>query len=183
MIKIHVPKTEYYNEIQNEFIEVKETTLSMEHSLISIRNWETKWNKAFLGRTDKSTEEILDYLRCMTVHPGEVDLSVYKAIPESGMKEISDYIKAPMTATVFYDEEGKGTNINKDTVTCELILYWMITLGIPMEFQKVHLNQLLTLIRLTSIKNAPPKKMSPQEILRRNERLNQQRRKKYNSKG
>lgn len=180
MIKIKVPRVEYYNDILNEFLEVKETLLSMEHSLISIRNWEAKWNQAFLGKKEKSGEQMLDYLRCMTVHPGDVSLEVYKSIPSTEMEKISDYIRSPMTATVLYDLGG--TAINQDTVTAELILYWMITLGIPMEFQKVHLNQLLTLIRLTSMKNNP-KKMSQSEILRRNAKLNAERLKKYNTRG
>lgn len=183
MIKIHVPRTEYFNEEKNEFIEIKEMVLSLEHSLISIRNWESKWNVAFLGKKEKTGEQMLDYLRCMTVYPENVDPVVYRTIPQSGIEEISEYIRSPMTATVFYDESGESRSLNKDTITSELILYWMITLNIPLEFQKVHLNQLLTLIRLVSMKNAPQKKMSRAEILRRNAKLNEERRKKYNTKG
>lgn len=181
MIEIVVPKREYYNELTNEFIEVKETKLKMEHSLISIKNWEAKWNIAFLGKNEKTNEQMLDYLRCMTVHPGDVDFTVYQSIPEIEMDRISEYIKAPMSAQKFFYDSGGKTSL--ETITSEVIYYWMITLNIPMEFQKVHLNQLLTLIRLTSIKNTPPKKMSTRELLERNNRLNDERRKRLGTKG
>ena len=181
MISIHIPKSEYYNEATNEFTEIKETTLKMEHSLISIKKWEAKWNIAFLGRNEKTDEQMLDYLSCMTISPMDVNPIVYKAISNEQMKQVGDYIRAPMTATTFYDADGK--KISRETVTAELIYYWMIALNIPMDFQKVHLNQLLTLIRTVSVKNTPPKKMSREEILRRNAKLNAERRKRLNTRG
>lgn len=181
MIQIKIPESEYFNEYKNEFISIKAVKLNMEHSLISIKNWESKWNIAFLGREEKTNEQMLDYLRCMTVSPGDVKYEVYLSIPESEMVRVSEYIKAPMSATKFYDEQGR--EINRETVTAELIYYWMITLNIPIEFQKIHLNQLLTVIRLTSLKNTPPKKMSRAELIRRNNRINDERRKKFGITG
>lgn len=181
MISIHIPKTEYYNDVTNEFTEIRETTLKMEHSLISIKKWEAKWNIAFLGREQKTDEQMLDYLHCMTISPTDVDQIVYKAISNKQMNQVGDYIRAPMTATTFYDADGK--KVSRETVTAELLYYWMIALNIPMEFQKVHLNQLLTLIRTVSIKNTPAKKMSREEILRRNAKLNAERRKRLNTRG
>lgn len=181
MIEIIIPKKEYYNERSNEFIEIKETRLKMEHSLISIKNWESKWNIAFLGRDEKTNEQMLDYLRCMTVHPGDVDINVYRSISEKEMNRISEYIRSPMTAQKFYN--GPEGSVSRETITAELIYYWMFTLNIPLEFQKVHLNQLLTLIRLTSLKNTPPKKMSASEIIKRNNKLNDERRRRLGTKG
>lgn len=181
MIEITIPRSEYYNESLNEFIEIKETRLKMEHSLISIKNWESKWNVAFLGKNEKTNEQMLDYLRCMTVHPGDVKLTIYQSIPETEMNRISEYIRSPMTAQKFFD--GPEGSVNRENITAELIYYWMITLNIPLEFQKVHLNQLLTLIRLTSLKNTPPKKMSASEIIKRNNKLNDERRRRLGTKG
>ena len=87
----------------------------------------------------------------------------------------------PMTATTFSDaKKGKP---NREIVTSELIYYWMITLHIPVEFEKWHINRLLTLIRVCEIKNTPPKKRSAREIMNRNAALNEARRKKLNTKG
>ena len=181
MIQIKIPESEYFNESSNEFILIKPITLKMEHSLISIKNWESKWNVAFLGKEEKTNEQMIDYLRCMTISPGDVKYETYLSISQTEMTRISEYIKAPMTATKFYDEHGN--QINRETITAEIIYYWMVTLNIPFELQKVHLNQLLTLIRVTSVKNTPPKKMSKSEIIKRNNRINDERRKRFGITG
>lgn len=179
MITVQIPKSEYYNEAKNEFIEIKERKLTMEHSLISVRNWESKWNVPFLGDEDKTDEQMLDYLHCMTINNTNVDISVYRYIPQTEMEKIGDYIRAPMTATKFFNEHMGGI---RKSITADLIYYWMITLGIPIEMEKIHLNQLFTLIRLTSQKNSP-KKMSKADITKRNAALNAQRKAKYKTRG
>ena len=110
------------------------------------------------------------------VHP-----DVYENLTSENVQAIINYINDPMTATVFYDEGPKGTS--RETVTSELIYYWMISLQIPVEFEKWHLNRLMTLIRVCNVKNSPPKKMSQGDIMRRNAALNAQRKAKYNTRG
>jgi hypothetical protein len=180
MLKITVPATEFWDEIHEEFVYKKEQTLQLEHSLVSLSKWESKWHKAFLGKQEKTEEEIADYVRCMTLTQN-VDPSVYLRLSLDNYAAINAYIEAPMTATCFHEEKQKGGQ--KETVTSELIYYWMIALNIPVEFQKWHLNRLLTLIRVCSIKNSPPKKYSRKEIMSRNAALNAARRSKYHSKG
>lgn len=180
MLQITIPSTELWDEQKEEFVYTKEKTLQLEHSLVSISKWESKWNKSFLSSKEKTTEEIIDYIRCMTITQN-VDPEVYTRLPNRTIQEIYDYINAPMTATVFSDTGRKGGN--RDVITSELIYYWMIALNIPFECQKWHLNRLLTLIRVCEIKNAPPKKMSKRETMSRNAALNAARRKKYNTKG
>lgn len=180
MLQITIPSTELWDEQKEEFVYTKEKTLQLEHSLVSISKWESKWNKSFLSSKEKTTEEIIDYIRCMTITQN-VDPEVYARLPNRTIQQIYDYINAPMTATVFSDTGRKGGN--RDVITSELIYYWMIALNIPFECQKWHLNRLLTLIRVCEIKNAPPKKMSKRETMSRNAALNAARRKKYNTKG
>lgn len=180
MLQITIPSTELWDEQKEEFVYTKEKTLQLEHSLVSISKWESKWNKSFLSSKEKTTEEIIDYIRCMTITQN-VDPEVYTRLSNRTIQQIYDYINAPMTATVFSDTGRKGGN--RDVITSELIYYWMIALNIPFECQKWHLNRLLTLIRVCEIKNAPPKKMSKRETMRRNAALNAARRKKYNTKG
>lgn len=180
MLQITIPSTELWDEQKEEFVYTKEKTLQLEHSLVSISKWESKWNKSFLSSKEKTTEEIIDYIRCMTITQN-VDPEVYTRLSNRTIQQIYDYINAPMTATVFSDTGRKGGN--RDVITSELIYYWMIALNIPFECQKWHLNRLLTLIRVCEIKNAPPKKMSKRETMSRNAALNAARRKKYNTKG
>ena len=179
MLTIVVPEREYFDDNKNEFVHTKEVTLQLEHSLVSLSKWEAKWNKPFLSSNDKTDEEILDYIRCMTVTQN-VDKSVYYRLSKENIEKINNYINLPMTATTFSD---KNTSRNKETITAEIVYYWMIALNIPFECQKWHLNRLLTLVKVCSIKNTPPKKMSRNEIFSRNRALNASRRKALGTKG
>lgn len=180
MLRITIPAAEFWDEVNEEFIYTKEQTLQLEHSLVSLSKWESKWCKAFLGKQDKTDEEILDYVKCMTITQN-VDPEVYTRLTAANYKEINAYIEAPMTATYFSDD--KLTKGGREVVTAELIYYWMIAFNIPVEFQKWHLNKLLTLIRVCNIKNSPPKRRSKREIMKRNAALNAARRKQWNSRG
>lgn len=185
MLRITVPaveESELWDEATETFVKnpgVKEQTLQLEHSLISISKWESKWCKPFISKDEKTDEETIDYIRCMTINQN-VDPSVYDHLTTDNLKDIRDYINAPMTATTV--REIKSNN-SKEIVTSELIYYWMISLQIPVEFDKWHLNRLMTLIKVFNVKNTPPKKMSKREIMSRNAALNAARRKQLNSKG
>lgn len=180
MLTITIPAVEMYDEETEMFISSKEQTLQLQHSLVSLSKWESKWCKAFLSKEEKTLEETIDYIKCMTITQN-VDPNVYNALTQSNIDEINKYIGAPMTATTFYDDNQKGRN--KEIITSELIYYWMISLNIPMECQKWHLNRLLTLIRVCNVKNAPAKKYSKGDMTRRYASLNAARRKQLNTKG
>ena len=180
MLRITVPADELWDESVGEFIPVKEQTLQLEHSLVSLSKWESKWCKAFFSKEDKSREETLDYIKCMTLTQN-VKPEVYLGLTRENIDEINKYIAAPMTATVFSDNAMRKHS--REIITSELIYYWMIALNIPFECQKWHLNRLLTLIRVCEIKNTPPKKMSRGEIMRRNSALNAARRRSMNTRG
>lgn len=183
MLRIVVPGQEFWDEKTEEFLYFKEQTLELEHSLLSISKWESKWHKSFLSSRDKTDEETIDYVRCMTITKN-VDPDVYYRLTDENIRAINDYIDDPMTATVISDvlEEGSSKH-SRDVVTSELIYYWMIAFNIPVEFEKWHISRLLTLIRVCEIKNAPPKKMSKKAIMSRNKALNEARRRKLGSKG
>ena len=181
MLEITIPATELWDEINEEFIATKEQTLRLEHSLVSLSKWESKWCKPFLSKTNKTDEEMLDYVRCMTLTQNVPD-EVYRCLTDDNIRKIYEYIDAPMTATWFNDDKTKKGTSSEQT-TSELIYYWMIALNIPFECQKWHLNRLLTLIRVCNIKNQPPKKMSKRDIMSRNAALNAARRNKLHTKG
>lgn len=185
MLRITIPavEREEFNEATNEFLYttvLKEQTLQLEHSLVSLSKWESKWRKAFLGKQDKTDEEILDYVKCMTLTQN-VNPEVYNHLTAENYKQINEYIEAPMTATCFADD-CQGRN-SREVVTSELIYYWMIAYNIPVDFQKWHLNKLLTLIRVCNVKSSSPKRMSKREIMKRNAALNAARRKQLNTRG
>lgn len=180
MFQITVPAKELWDENKGEFIEIEETVLKMEHSLVSISKWESYWCKPFLSREEKTREEIIDYIRFMTTTP-DVDPIIYTCLSNENIEQINKYIEAPMTAT--YISEAKSGRPSREQITSELIYYWMIALNIPFECQNWHINRLLTLIRVCNIKNQPQKKMSRREIASRNAALNAERRKRLNTKG
>ena len=180
MLQIIIPAGEQWDEINQVFINTKEQTLQLEHSLVSLSKWESKWCKAFLTKNEKTDEETIDYIKCMTITQN-VDPNVYNCLTKENIEQIKKYIEAPMTAT-YFSEEHSGKS-SREQVTSELIYYWMIALNIPMECQKWHLNRLLTLIRVCNIKNQPPKKMSKRAIMSRNAALNAARRKQLNTRG
>lgn len=181
MLTIDVPiSPEGWDDEKQEFVEPKTQRLQLEHSLVSLSKWESKWHKPFYSKKELTAEELLDYIRCMTLTKN-VDLDVYNHLTEKNVKEVKDYIEDPMTATTFSKEDkGRG---NGETVTSELIYYWMIASNIPFECQKWHLNRLITLIRVCGVKNTPPKKRSKRDIMSRNAALNAARRKQMNTKG
>lgn len=181
MLIITVPATEQWDDIKQEFVSTKEQTLQLEHSLVSLSKWESRWHKPFLTKEEKTFEETMDYIKCMTLTQN-VKPEVYACLTNDNITQINNYIYDPMTATTFYMEE-KSNKSNREIVTSELIYYWMISLNIPVEFQKWHLNRLLTLIRVCNIKNQPPKKRSKREIMSRNAAINAARKKQLNTKG
>lgn len=182
MLQIIIPGGEQFDVEKQEFIYLgKDQTLQLEHSLVSLSKWESKWCVPFLSKTHKKTfEETLDYIKCMTITQN-VKPEVYNRLTVQNFKEIDKYINAPMTATTFHNLGGGKKN--EEVITSELVYYWMISLNIPFECQKWHLNRLLTLIQVCNIKNQPQKKMSKREIMSRNAALNEARRKQMNSKG
>ena len=182
MLQITIPGRQMYDEKNNEFIYEKELKLQLEHSLVSISKWESKWHKPFLGKEQLTHEETVDYIKCMTITQN-VDPEIYNRLSSENIAAVENYIEAPMTATWFPKEgNGKGKN-SGEAITNELIYYWMISLNIPLECQKWHLNRLFTLIKVCNAKNKPSKKMSKQEALNQQRALNAARRKQFSSKG
>lgn len=180
MLQLIIPGSEYWDEEKEEFVYSKSYVLNLEHSLVSISKWESRWHKPFLAKADKTSEETLDYIKCMTITQN-VDPEAYNHLTSSNVEQINSYIESPMTATTF--REDKNAPKNREIITSEIIYYWMIVHNIPFECQKWHLNRLLTLIRVCNIKNQPQKKRSKKEILASNAAINAARRKELNTSG
>lgn len=181
MLKVVIPPIkELWDSQKEQFVSFDGATLELEHSLVSVSKWESKWNKSFFLRQEKTYEETIDYIRCMTLTEN-VEMTVYSYLTRENYEQINKYIEAPMTATTFPNE--RKTAGGRELITSELIYYWMISLNVPFECQYWHLNRLLTLIKVCNVKNTPPKKMSRREIMSRNTALNEARKAQFHSKG
>lgn len=182
MLKITVPgKQELWDEKTEEFIisNTKDVVLRLEHSLISVSKWESKYHVPFLS-SEKTDAQIIDYIKCMTLNP-EVDDSVYSRLTLDNVRAINEYIADPMTATTIKDR--KDNRHMNEIVTSELIYYWMIAYGIPAEFEKWHINRLIMLIRVCAAKNEPQKKRSQKEIMAEYRAINAANKAKFNTRG
>lgn len=185
MLKITIPKGELFDKRTKEFIQVKEQTLTLEHSLVSIAKWESKFKKPFLSTEKKTVKESVEYVKCMTLTQN-VDPNVYLGLTNENMRQVDAYIEESMTATWFSDDKKKTPNqrpMQKEVITAEIVYFWMINFNIPFECQKWHFSRLITLIRVCEAKSAKPKKMSKSALNKHNTALNAARLRALNTTG
>ena len=180
MLVITIPGVEKFDPKKQEFVYGEPMLLRLEHSLVSLSKWESKWEVPFLGRDEKTSEQAFSYIQMMCLDEG-VPEEVFRRLTEDNMNAINDYIGQKMTATWFNDTTSKPPS--REIVTSELIYHWMIAMNIPSEYETWHLNRLTTLIKVINLKNAPKKKMSPAETAKRYHELNEQRRKQLGTSG
>lgn len=180
MLQIIIPEREAFDSETSTFVYMKKEFLQLEHSLVSLSKWESKWCKPFISKEPRTNEEMIDYVRCMTITQN-VNPDIYNFLTKDIIRQIEEYINAKMTAT-WFNEKDVGPK-SGEAITSELIYYWMVALNIPFECQKWHLTRLLTLIRVCNIKSRPPKKMGRKEMLNNRRAINEARKAKYNTHG
>ena len=185
MLRIEISSEDRWDEENECFLGPIHETLYLEHSLVSISKWESKFHKSYIATNDKTLEESLYYIECMITSPKVIDPNILYALSDDNLKSISDYINDPMTATTINRQSTSGGK--KEIITSELLYYYMAAFNIPVEFQKWHLNRLMTLIQVCNVKqeqqNGGSTKTNSGDILSRNAALNEARRKANNSKG
>jgi hypothetical protein len=179
MLEIAVKTQELFNE-ETETFSVVDVRLQLEHSLVSVSKWESRFCKPFLGNEEKTTEEVVAYIQDMIITPG-ISPEVVNMLSSDNLKAINEYINSKCTATRINDT--KQTKSNREIITSELVYYWMVALQIPFECQHWHLNRLLTLIQVCNIKNQPPSKVGRAEQARRFREMNEQRRTRLGTSG
>lgn len=185
MLNLQTKEKELWDEVNNKFIKVPAYELHLEHSLIALSKWEEKFEKPFLTDTQKTNEELIEYIKFMSIDQNIPDV-VFEQLSQEELIKIEEYMKSKHTAT-WFREEPNSKRGPQEIITSEVIYYWMTDLRIPWKCEKWHLNRLLTLVRVINEKHneqyGDKKKMSKQEIMARNKALNAQRRKQLNSKG
>lgn len=180
MLKLLVVGTEYFDEESETFESVGDFELELEHSLLSLSKWESKFQKPFLSNTHKTGIEILSYVEAMLLTP-IYPADIFTRFSQDNIEQINKYIESKESATTFGsmpERKGRG-----EIITSELIYYWMVAFNIPFECERWHLNRLFALIRICNIKNSKPTKMSRSEMAARNRELNARRRNELNTKG
>lgn len=181
MLQITIPVgPEGWDPVKEEFVSPDEKILHLEHSLVSLSKWESTWCKPFLTKARKTDEEVLDYIKCMTI-TRNVDPDIYNHLTNENVDEIEKYIDSPMTATTVREVNNGKTS--REIVTSELIYYWMIVLGIPFECEKWHINRLLTLIKVCNAKNSKQTPRSQNQLIKDYAAINAANKKKFNTKG
>lgn len=169
MLEVKITLEEEFDEESSRFVTATSFTVCLEHSLSSVSKWESVWEEPFLGKKDKTQKQTISYIEMMILNE-ELPPGVFRQLIEKHLEEVTNYVSAGMTATKLrVDPNGPQS---RETITSELIYYWMISMNIPVQFEHWHLNRLITLIRVINLKNSPKKKMSATE--RKN--LNRERR-------
>lgn len=183
MLHLQIPERDLWDPIKERFAHVNAVAIDLEHSLVSVSKWESKWHIPFHDdRKEKTAEQNIDYIRCMCLTK-DVDPNVFYCITERNAKEIMDYIGDSNTATWFNDAGNRRTG-RKEIITAEIIYYWMTAYNIPESYQYWHLNKLMTLLRVCAEKNAPDKKKNNNRDLAAQRRaLNAARRQRYKTRG
>ena len=194
MLTLTIPGKQNWDPVKQEFLYTAPVELKLEHSLLSLAKWESKWHIPFLSNAGAMTrEQGLDYLRCMTVSKG-VPPEVYTRLTREQCDALNAYMNDPATATWFRGERKPNEPPPADTrprrrtgsgteTTAEVIYSQMFQLGIPKECEKWHLNRLLTLIRVCQESQNPPKKMRSREWAAERKALNEKRKAKMHTRG
>lgn len=180
MLQLEIAGTEYWDEAKEEFVSSPGGVLLLEHSLRSLKKWESKWKKPYLAQKNMTMDELIDYIRCMTLGP-EKDPLVYQSLTFDQLVQIKEYINDPMTATTFREDENAPKN--RSITTAEILYYEMSELNIPYSCDTWHLNQLMTLIHVCAIKRAPKKKSNKKNAAQNRKNLNKHRREQYGTHG
>lgn len=178
MLEITLTSTSWDSEKEEFLYDV--FVLHLEHSLVSLSKWESKFKKAFLGPKEKTTEEVYGYIEAM--HVGEeIPVGKLNLLTDSDVEKINAYIEDSMTATTINERKTKSPP--REIITSELIYYWITSYQIPWEAQHWHLNRLLTLIKVFNAKNSKPEPRSRAEVMAERRALNAERLRKYNTTG
>ena len=182
MLELVIKEQEVFNAEDNTFSTTGWSgTLQLEHSLVSMSKWEAIFEKPFLAAGEKTREETLVYVGCMILTPG-IDPNVANEFSNRDLRAVDEYIVSKQSATTFGDLPKRNKS-SGETITSELVYYWMVAFNIPFECQTWHLNRLFSLIRILNLKQDKPQKMSRAEIARRNSELNEKRKAQLGTSG
>lgn len=187
MLVIDIPASIYekpgtWDGHKKQLVRTAPAHLEMEHSLLSIWKWESKWKIPFSETRQMTTEQFLDYCRCMTINK-QKDPDVYKYLRQKDAQKIAEYMTDNMSARVIRGNQFRKKRGPKIRMTSEYY-YWLMTqYNIPFDCEKWHFNRLLALIDCCSSNNGDSAPMSYREKQQYYALLNAQRRKLSHTTG
>lgn len=177
-LELDFPGEERFDEHTNTFVTMEPYTITLTHTLSAVAEWESVYKRSFLETPPQTGEELVYYIRCMSDKPLPRDF--IKRLDQSVQVKIADYLSDNATATVLMNPPSNGGP--RDTMTSELIYWYMSQLGIPFECDKWNLNRLLALIKLSAAKQRGGK-VDQRASAAQRAALNNARRARYNTKG
>lgn len=151
MLVITVPGVESFDNDNEIFVRPNDEVLNLEHSLVSLSKWESRYEKPFLSDAEKTDDEIRGYVNAMSL-TGDISPEVLYRLTNENFQAIYEYINAKMTAT-WFRETTQPRGYNHEVVTAEIIYHWIVALSIDWQVQNWHLNQLITLVKTINEKN------------------------------
>lgn len=180
MITIHFEEMEYYDEQLNRFYTLPPKVVNFEYSLAAVAEWEAIWKIPLLNtELGVDSDMFLSLAMCMS---DDRELLEYY-LDDTEKAELHKYLSDSQTATTINSSQNGNTTGRGKVYTAEEIYALMFMNGIPIEWESRNLNRLLVILRIISIYQNPPKKMSQQDVMKQNARLNRERKNKYKTKG
>lgn len=176
MLKLFLRPIEVWDDEHEEFITIGGVEVELEHSLYTISLWEQKYKQPFADLRGLERKQLLDYISNMMCQTPDVPSTAWLTLTQDDVVAIQKYLDDAACATKIYRYGGSSPNEKSETMTAELIYFYMAQFNIPLEFEHWHLNRLMTLIDVAAVKNSPPKKMSQKEAASLQAKLNAQRR-------
>lgn len=177
-LTLELPGEERFDEESSTFISMPPCTLHLTHSLYSVSKWEAVYKRSFLDSPPNTPEETMYYVECMSEEPLPGDFM--RRLDRNIQVKIAEYIADGASATHLLDPPSRGGP--KDSMTSELIYWYMSQFNIPYECDKWNLNRLLTLIKLSAAKQGGSNASASATAAQR-AAMNKARRARYNSKG
>ena len=187
MFELKLGKIEVYNEETNTFdVECTGPVYELEHSLLSVSKWESKYKKPFMSnKDDKTSEGLLDYIRMMVVRGDASHL--IESLTHTDLQDIIKYISEDKQTATWFAEDKSPKTPQREIITSEVIYYMMFANQIPKECEEWNINRLLTLIRVFSekAKEQDPnrKKMTREQLIARHRAINEANKRRFNTKG
>ena len=184
MLRIVIDGEEEWDSENEEFVYPNRVVIKLEHSLVSLSKWESRFEKPFLSEDSKTTEELAGYVECMILDTDEPEKFV-SMLTQEHVDRIQTYIDSKQTATWFNE---KPSAPNRQVITNEVIYYWLFSAGLDISCQHWHLNRLFTQLRVHSAhnekaNNGGKKKRLTSDDARNRAAENERRRKLYQSDG
>lgn len=184
MLRLVIDGEEHWDSENNKFVYPDRVVVKLEHSLVSLSKWEQRFEKPFLTEEPKTNEELMYYVECMILDNEEPE-KVLPLLTQEHIDLIQKHIDSKQTATWFADN---STRRSTQTITNELIYYWLFSAGLDISCQDWHLNRLFTQLRVHSAhaeqanSSGKGKKLTAQDRAARAAE-NERRRQMYQSKG